>query len=143
MPKVKIKQTFSRVVPGTASEDLNLGWVAINFRLIEGKGPRRALYGKLVRIKSSDSVIFRHLRFAPRLKTNQILLDWNGYIDLSGRTGEEHPEMELEIRPANLFERLFSADTHPDPTYRDSMKLARYGIYLAVLAMLQSLLQTL
>lgn len=139
-----MKANFTRIAPSINAEQLALGWFAISHRFIEGKKTRRNSYGVIYKIKSKDgSVIYRTLRFSPRLKGStrtgegQILLDWQGWINLSDIDTEKEA-LELKITKANLFGRIYHSMSHPDPIYRHSMKVARIGLYISLISLILS-----
>ena len=137
-----MKAIFSRVPPTDKTEQLSLGWVAISHRWFNDKQTRRDAYGTVYKIKSkSGGVIYRNLKFSPRLKGStsqgkgQILLDWQGWINLC-EIEEEGGEIELTIKKANVFQIFYHSMTHPEPAYRHSMALARVGVYISVVTLI-------
>lgn len=139
-----MKAKFTRIAPSKNVEQLALGWFAISHRFIQGKNERRKSHGVIYKIKSKDgSVIYRTLKFSPRLKGSvntgegQILLDWQGWINLTD-IDTENDAIELKISKANLFGRIYHSMSHPDPIYRHSMKVARIGLYISLISLILS-----
>ncbi len=138
-----VEGNFTRIPPISITEDLALGWFAISHRWMEEKQIRRDAYGKLYRIKTDEGVIYRTLRFSPRLKgapskdSGQILMDWHGWIQLS-KTGEEKYPERMKIKKANIFEIFWHSASHPDPAYRHSMAIARIGLYISLVSIILS-----
>lgn len=136
-----IKGKFERVPPSDRTEQLTLGWVAISHRFLDDKQSRRGAFGKVYKIKSEHGVIYRNFKFSPRLKGSakkgegQILLDWQGWLDLCNIECE-NDSIELSIKKANVFEEFFHSVTHPDPAYRHSMAVARVGLYLGIISLI-------
>lgn len=135
---MRLKTELAKILPSSSTEDLALGWFALSHHWLKDKKTRRENYGRLFRIKSEHGTIYRNLRFSPRLKKSQGLFDWAGWIDLSGRTGEEEAPLLLDIRPATWAEIAFFGDSHPDPAYRHSMLLARISLYISFISLIIS-----
>ena len=136
----KVNACFKRVAPTEQTELMPLGWFAISHRYIEDKKTRRMLHGEWCKIKSAHGTIYRVLRFSPRLKGNkgkdgQILLDWNGYLDLSDHATQE-VEVDLEITLASRWSYFQLSLSHPDPTYRHNSVLALIGVGLGVISLI-------
>lgn len=142
-----MKAIFERIPPGVTVdekkiEDLATGWFAVSHLLVDKKKERREAYGTLYRIKSANGSIYRFLRFSPRLKGSlkkvegQILIDWNAWLDLSGRSEHVSKNILLEIRKANWFEIFFHSTTFPDPTYRHAMQISRISLYLGIISLI-------
>ena len=138
-----MKAKFGRVPPTAKTEELALGWVAISHRWFEDKQSRRDAYGTIYKIKTKSGTIYRSLKFSPRLKgsaksgSGQILLDWQGWINLC-ELDTEKSEVELKITKANMLERVYHSMTHPEPAYRHSMAVARIGLYISLISLVLS-----
>jgi hypothetical protein len=141
-----MKAIFERVPPGVnfkgkQTESLPVGWFAVTHLLIDNKKERREAYGTLYRIKSANGSVYRFLRFSPRLKgslnkvESQMLIDWNAWLDLTGRNEYVSENIVLEIRKANWIEIFFQSTTFPDPTYRHAMQISRIGLYLGIISL--------
>jgi hypothetical protein len=137
----KIKGEFERIPPSEKTEPLVLGWFAISHRWMSEKQIRRNAYGTVYKIKSEHGVIYRNLRFSPRLKGSsaksegQMLIDWQGWITLCD-IDCENTKVEIEIKKANALEMFYHSITHPDPSYRHSMAVARVGLYISVISLI-------
>jgi hypothetical protein len=137
---------FDRVAPTQQTEQLPLGWFAISHRYVDGKKGRREAHGEWYRLKSKHGTVYRVLRFSPRLKgspkqeVGQLLMDWNGWLELSGYGDSEHEPIEIEVKKAAWWEYFHLAMSHPDPTYRHNSALAIVGLFLGIASMFQSML---
>jgi hypothetical protein len=128
------------------SDDLPLGWFVINWRWFGNfsKNERRKMYGKWFRIRSTYGVTYRCLRFATNglRKTaedaeskDQIVLDWEGWIRLSGYGDHEREVLELVIRRATFREVLFAAWKHPEPAYRLSFRISIIALLVGLFSL--------
>lgn len=137
---------FDRVAPTQQTEQLPLGWFAISHRYVDDKKERRKAHGEWYRLKSKYGTIYRVLRFSPRLKgsprqkVGQVLMDWNGWLELTGYGDDEDGLIEIVVERAAWWEYFHLAMSHPDPTYRHNSALAIVGLILGIASMLQSMM---
>ncbi len=138
---MKLKIDVCRVAPTDKTELLALGWTAISHRYFEDKQSRRKAYGEVYKIKSKRGTIYRNLRFSPKLKGSpkqkeaQLLIDWQGWIDLC-EIGKESEAVEVSIKKANPFEVFYHTMSHPDPAVRHSVAIARVGLYISIISLI-------
>lgn len=140
-----VTTSFERVAPTQQTEQLPLGWFAISHRYVDDKKGRRKAYAEWYRLKSKHGTIYRILRFSPRLKgsprqeVGQLLMDWNGWLELTGYGDGERETIEIEVKRAKWWEYFHLAMSHPDPAYRHNSALAIVGLFLGVVSFLVSL----
>lgn len=141
-----ITTRFTRVPPTAQTETLPLGWVAISHRYVDDVKQRREMYGEWYRLKSKEGTIYRVLRFSPRLKgtanaeEGQLLIDYNGWLELTGHSPKRNESVEIEITKAKRWQYMQLSLSHPDPTYRHNSVLALIGVGLGVLSLVISFL---
>ncbi|MHC3995717.1 hypothetical protein ACXWTF_12905 [Thiomicrolovo sp. ZZH C-3] len=136
---------FRRSPPSAQTEQLPLGWFALSHRYVGDIKERRKMHGEWFRLKSKEGTIYRVLRFSPRLKGSerkeegQLLIDWNGWLDLNGHDTKDDA-IEIEIAKARPWEYFHLALSHPDPTYRHNSVLAIVGLALGAVSLVVSLI---
>jgi hypothetical protein len=122
-------------------ETISPGWFAVSHLWIPDKRARRRETGRWFRIQSDRSKIYRVLRFRPGLKSNteqgtgQILLDYDGWNQLTGFSEEVVPELRLVFRTAKRREFLGCISSHPDPSYRLAGWLGVISVVLGVIGL--------
>jgi hypothetical protein len=139
-----MKGHFTRVSPAAFAERVGIpaGWFVISHRWISDKSTRRLAHGRWFKIKSGEAEVFRILRFSPNLEgspakgTGQIVMDWNGWLDLFGRADDVVGPIELEFSEARWWHFPRLAVSHPDPTVRMSGILALVSVGLGILSLL-------
>ena len=135
---------FTRVYPSQATEPLATNWVAVSHRFLETKDERRNAYGRWVKISSAEGSIYRVIRFSPRLKSKgkdtQILIDYAGWLVLTGFDEDTNKPLELTIKKASIFCYLHMALTSPEPLQRNNTVLALIGLALGVISLVVSFL---
>lgn len=141
--KITIKEKFERKPLGAINEKHPVpnGWFVLPFRLMPDLKDRRRYHGKWFMITSEHAKIYRVLRFAGGLKgvknknaTNDVLLDWVGWIDLCGRDENTEIELELEISPVPVLRQLLAGFNHPEPSYKLSVILAFISAMLGIIS---------
>lgn len=130
------KHAFRRVSPAKFAEKIGLpqGWVVVRHSHVEGKASRRAVHGRWVAITSDKGTIFRIVRFSVNLSTDQIVMDWVGWIDLQGRSEDEADQVDLTISTASWCQLATIPFRHIDPGYRLSAWLGLISIALGALS---------
>lgn len=139
-----MKGTFRRVSPAKFAENIGIpaGWFVISHRWMPEKLHRRKAHGAWFKIKSTETHIFRILRFSPNLEgslssdSGEIVLDWVGWIDLFGRVEDVNQGIKLEITKARWRDYPKIAVSHPDPTIRMSGYLGLISVALGLLSLL-------
>jgi hypothetical protein len=126
------------------------GWFVISHQWVLGKDSkqkRRRPYGRLFAIESEQARIFRAIRFSPVLKggakagNGEIVLDWGGWLALTGFPTEDINSISLKIRPAKWWEEVFCAGpSHPDPAVRQASLIAVVACGLGVLSVILAVL---
>jgi hypothetical protein len=114
--------------------DVSIGWVIISHHLITGKKIRRKAYGKWYKFQSNQGTVFRVIRFSPNISSNQIVIDWQAWLELSGYSEKVPESIELSISPAKLLHLPLLSIKHPDPVVRLSCILGIISIILGVLS---------
>jgi hypothetical protein len=126
--------------------DLAAGWFAVSHNWVQEKSTRRTDHGKWHRIASDSGVVYRILRFSPNLKRDDkreegdIVIDWMGWMDLSGRVEDVDQPLSLKVRRAHWWELPRCGLTHPDPSYRLSAALALLSAVLGIVSVVVALL---
>jgi hypothetical protein len=119
--------------------EVPLGWIAVRHDWVVFKKDRRVLTGRLYRIRSQQGfTTYRFLRLMPNLKgartmqPAEIVMDWDGWLDLSGRPEEVPDKLELEFSPVPRLLTPVFFTKHPDPTHRLAATLAWFSVMLTV-----------
>ena len=139
---MNIKGPFERIAPDEEKKILPQGQVAVSHHLMPDKKQRRLAHGRLYAIKSAEGRIYRALRFDPKLsagkteKPKQLLLDWQGWLALTGYAEEHTETIDLELRPVHWYELLNIGLTHPDPLYRQNTVVTIIAFWLGVVSLL-------
>lgn len=133
--------TFKRKSPAQFAEKIGIpvGWIALRHDHVVSTLRRRRTHGMWVRIQSSAGTIYRVVRYSVRLKADEIVVDWAGWIDLQGRTDQETEALELTISTVPKWQFFTIPFRHVDPAYRLSAWLAAISIGLGFLSILLSL----
>ena len=140
------KFEFIRASQYSEQKEVPAGWFVISSQWFADKPARRISHGKWYRIKSESGCVYRILRFSPNLKgspkigSGQIVLDWPGWIDLNGRSGNESKQIELSISRAPWWKFFILPFSHPDPSYRLAALLGLISILLGVLSLILTLI---
>lgn len=138
---IAIDRIFKRLSPAELGEQVTLpaGWFVISFRHVPGKDVRRKLYGKWCKISSESGSIFRVLRFTGNLafaleNPAEIILDYSGWLELTGHDEDTKKEIELKIRRAKWYQYPSCAHSHPDPSYKLANWIALLSLGLGLLS---------
>ncbi len=135
-----------------ALDSLPTGWFALSHRWVESTPPRRHARGRWHSIRNVESgaCVFRTLRFDPTLRfealsdegiaAGEIWIDYDGWLELSGRAADVPEKMRLRVRRARWWEIARLAEKHPDPTYRLALHIAWLSILLSGISILIALL---
>lgn len=124
--------------------ELKLGYVAISHHWVADKKQRRLLTGRWVKIRCGKETIYRVLRFSPQVscdknnKSGGIVIDYDGWLELSGYSEDSAQTLAVEIFPSRLGAATLGAIRHPDPTHRLACQLAYISLFLGVLSIAQS-----
>lgn len=135
---------FTRVAPTALVQDMQIpaGWFVISHRWMPEKLNRRQSHGRWYKIKSSQGVVFRILRFSPNLRgslsagSGGIVIDWAGWLDLHGQAEDVDGPIELEFSEARWWQFPRLAVSHPDPTVRLSGLLGLGSVALGILSII-------
>ena len=98
--------------------------------------------GKWFRIKSSEGVIYRAIRYQPQLSAGKkdkaalIALDYEGSREL-GFKKNERLILRLEIRNIYPHEYILAVLKHPDPSYRLASGLGFLALILSIISLLK------
>lgn len=138
-----MKGTFSRISPAAFSERTGIpdAWFVISWRWMPEKSDRRRQHGKWYRIKSTNSTVYRVLRFSTHLpgsesqEVGDIVLDWPGWLELNGFAENVDDSLELKIEPASWWVYPKCALAHPDPTHRLAAELALVSVALGAISL--------
>ncbi|HPM48104.1 MAG TPA: hypothetical protein PLW78_10245 [bacterium] len=126
---------------------INPGWLVISYRWAseDTKSERRRKYGRWYEIKSENGRIFRVMSFSGSIEGNyvnekkcfigDIVVDWAGWIELTGYSGEEKKQIEVQIRQIRKWQYILCAFSHPDPNYRLSALLGLLSLFLGLLSL--------
>lgn len=137
-----MRHTFVRTAPTKISEPhgIPVGWFVISHRLIHQKHDRVLAHGRWFRIEGPGGRIYRILRFSPNLKSStpdaEIIIDWQGWLDLHGRVENIKVALELEISGVRWWQTPVLAVAHPDPAVRVAGVLGLVSVALGVLSIL-------
>jgi len=141
--------TFSRK-PLSANKEkqpVPTGWFVISSKLEKVTENRRKYRGKWFKIKSEKATIYRVLRYSPQLEgtlknnqTKEIILDWDGWIELCGFEKDVDISLILEIKKAKWWELIRAGRMHPEPSYRLSTNLALLSVILGLLSVLLTII---
>jgi len=137
-----INGTFTRASPADFAEKVGIpaGWFVVSWRWMPETLQRRAQHGKWYKITSKHESIYRVLRFSTKLNggevkgEGQIVMDWSGWIELSGFANNTNVELTLEITPVSWWKYLVCVLSHPDPIYRLASELAILSVALGILS---------
>jgi hypothetical protein len=141
--KLNAKRESLNTMPGGT---LSPGWFAISFRWLESKKDRRLATGRWCRIRVGPTQIFRVLRFNASLScdsnnsTGGIVLDYDGWLELSGFAEEVPESLDIEITKARKHEYIYCVLKHPDPAYRLSGWLGVISVVLGLIGVALGLL---
>jgi hypothetical protein len=124
------------------------GWFAVSHLWVQSKADRRVATGNWFRIESEFSKIYRILRFRPQLAsdtakgTGEIMIDYDGWNQLSGFAEKTPTHLRLRFQRATFFEFVGCISSHPDPGYRlagwlgvVSVLLGAIGLALGIISM--------
>jgi hypothetical protein len=136
------KGEFTRKPPAQFGErvELPLGWCVIRHGHLDDQDKRREVTYRWAVILCGKQKIFRVIRFGASLASNEIVLDWPGWIDLQGRRAKILDSVQLEIRTPHLLEYLCIPFAHVDPGYRLSAWLGAISIGLGALSVVLAFL---
>lgn len=135
--------TFTRTSPAKFADKVELpaGWTVLRYDHLSEKLQRRATHGKWVALQSGQSKIFRILRYSVTLRSEDIVLDWAGWIDLQDRSPDAPDQIQISIRTPRLWENLLIPFMHIDPGYRMSAWLGSISLALGVLSVILSVVK--
>ena len=128
---------FTRKPPAQFGErvELPLGWTVIRHGHLDDQDKRREVTYRWAAILCGKQKIFRVIRFGASLASDEIVLDWPGWIDLQGRRAKILESVQLEIRTPHFWEYLIIPFKHVDPGYRLSAWLGAISIALGLLSL--------
>jgi hypothetical protein len=118
----------------------------LSHRFINDKKDRRLATGRWHRIATGEKHIFRVLRFNPSLlgtlneKEGSIIIDYDGWLQLSGYPEEVPTRLDLVITKAKFYEFPLCAISHPDPAHRLAGWLAIISLLLGLLGIILGLI---
>lgn len=142
-----ISGSFTRVSPAAFAEKIGIpaGWFVISHRWLDEKKTRRLQHGKWFRLSSAENAVYRVLRFSPRLagapgKSGEIVIDYEAWLDLFGRTEDVDGPLSLEIRVARWWELPRLATSHPDPAIRLAGWIALLSLVLGIVSVVLAVL---
>jgi len=142
-----IKFTATRIVPSECSGTMvGSGWFSVSHHWVASKKLRRVCTGHWFRIRSGSATIFRVLRFNaalehdPNLQSGEIVLDYDGWLELSDFAEDTSKRLPVELEEARWYEYLHCIVKHPDPAYRLSGWLGIISVALGVLGIILGLL---
>ena len=137
-----IRGTFTRVSPAEFAEKIGIpaGWFVILHRWIGEKKARRLQHGKWFKLSSEPNSVYRVLRFSASLagapgKPGEIVIDYEAWLDLFGRTEDVGGPLSLEIRAARWWELPRLATSHPDPAVRLAGWIAVLSFALGIISL--------
>jgi hypothetical protein len=126
------------------NEILKIGYVAISHHWVDDQAQRRLMTGRWVRIRSGQQSIYRVLRFNPqvicdkRLASGGIILDYDGWNELSGYVPDTPQTIPIVIDRSGLGAAFWGAIRHPDPTHRLACQLAYVSLVIALVSLVQA-----
>jgi hypothetical protein len=143
---MQIRRTFSRKV-GSGIR-LPLGFFRISHRIVNSSENTRYLTGRWCKITFPEQkkTIYRILRFDPQLSGKidgedaEILIDYDGWIELMGVEENLKGTAELEISEARGMGKIQCHLTHPDPTHRFASQIACLSIFISLISILVALI---
>lgn len=148
-----IQRTFTRAAKSKVGTDFYLasGVFVIRHSLIENSRLRRTLHGKWCEIKSDTQSVYRVIQFSPRLKgaarddaESEIIIDWQGWLRLSGYAETTPEALPLTIVTLPWWKQIFAAWHHPEPSMRLSSQIAlslgALSLFFAALSLFLSLM---
>lgn len=138
---MEIVLPFKRVSPLEFAQKVGIpmGWFLVSHRLLPKMKDRRELHGKWCRIESNRGIVYRVIRFSPRLQSagteaRDIVIDWQAWIDLYGREEDVSSPIELTVTKARWFQYPVLGLRHPDPSYRLATLISLGSAVLGVLS---------
>lgn len=140
-----MRATFTRISPAKFAESVGIpaGWFVVSHKIMPAKGERRLAHGAWYCIKGPGGSVYRILRFSPNLRwenpTSEIVIDWQGWLDLNGRAEDVTGPAELEILNVRWWKTPVLAVAHPDPAVRMAGVLGLISIGLGVLSVVLTL----
>ena len=143
--------TFSRIPPGDTTEELPMGYITVSHRWIKDAITRRRTHGGFYKITSAlddSKAIYRAIRFSPRLKgsskqkSGQVIIDWQGWIMLTGYRDKMPDEVKLTFKRVHWWQYPQIGLTHPDALYRFNSVVALISFYLGIVAIVISYVQS-
>lgn len=115
-----------------------LGWFVLPSWMVDEKHQRRRLYGKWCRLKTDQGVVYRVIRFSPRLKSKDepadIVLDWAAWLELNGHDEDVQQPIKITITEADPLQIVRAAVHHPEPGYRIASWLALISVGMGLLS---------
>ena len=155
-----IEGRFRRLSRGKSENyRLPMAGFAVSHLHIKPKSDRRKVRRQWWRIQRRDTNrhVYRTLSFHPPLKTEkwvltseaapednpEIILDWDGWVDLLEDDEEANESLDLSITLVRWWQFLSQARClwrHPDPTHRLAGKVALISLFLGAVALVVTLL---
>ena|SRR5438034_1136524 len=125
----------------TRTASLPVGWFALSPRWHPHKQDRRRFHGSWFVLQSEHAKITRILRYSPVLQGapgaghGDLVIDWSGWMQLTGYADDFSEPIDVAFRPATFIEKINAWYTHPDPTYRLAVGLGVVSLALGVLSL--------
>lgn len=141
--KKMVEAKFNRNPTTEQMDALQIGWFAISYKYISDKKARRKLHGQWCRVQTKYGSVYRVMKFSTELKgladnseDGEILIDWHGWLKLTGYGECEKEAIQVNVRKAYWWEYFHLGLSHPDPTYRQNSVLALIGLFLGIVSMI-------
>lgn len=133
--------TFKRISPATFAEKVGIpfGWIVVHHSHVLARGERRRSHARWVSLTSEATTVYRNLRYSGRLESDELVIDWAGWIDLQGRTDQENSEISIRISTVRWWETFVIPFHHIDPGYRLSAWLGAISVGLGILSLTLSI----